>query len=1246
MKTASRFRPFLILLVIGLCLAHPFRGGAASPAPPGTTPAPSAVRSYAAPLSFEANQGQVASQVKYLARGQGYTLFLTPGAAMLGLRGRGATGSTSWLRMVLQGAAAAPAMAGEELLPGQSHYFVGNNPAQWRTHVPTFGRVRYEQIYPGVDLIYYGRQGRLENDFEVAPGSDPKVIAWRMDGAEAVRLTPQGDLLLSVAGNEVRWQRPRAIQQEGNKEREVPIRYRLQDRTVSFELGKYDPLRKLVIDPALTYSSYLGGSGGDIAYGVVLDAAGEAYLTGVTASTNFPVSSTGYQSTYAGSGDVFVTKFNATGTAVLFSTYLGGTGTDTPAQILLDASGDIFLVGSTSSNNFPTTLGAFQSVYSGNQDAFLTEMKPDGSALILSTYIGGSGQDFGTAVALDTAGNAYVTGSTLSTNFPTRNPLQLGNAGLSDAFVTEVSPVGALQYSTYLGGSLSDYGTGIAVDSAGNVYVSGYTYSSNFPTQSALQSTLGGASDIFLTKFTPGSSALLFSTYLGGSSIDQALAMVLDANGNVYLTGTTQSANFPVTSNAYQATLQGTANTFVAKVGLNGSVLVYSTLFGGNGTDQATALALDSAGNLYTTGFTQSPNFPLLDPFQKVLGLFGASNCGSSNLLNVPANTICADAFVAKFGPSGVPVFSSFLGGSGTDTGQGITVDSSGNVYVVGGTTSPNFPATAQSISNAPASTAFVPDTDGAYEWLYQGSSLFSNAFLAKITADDAPSVALSPQSINFGNQPLGVASNPVMVTLINEGSTALTLSSITASGDYTVTNSCGTSLPGGGGSCTFQVAFTPASLGLQTSQVTITEPVPGTSYVVTQAITLTGYGVLSGGSLLFNPTKLTFPATTVGSTSPVTQSALLINNGNQAVTITNISTSGNFAQTNNCGPNFPTVPATLNVGQACTIVVSFSPTGTGTVTGSVQVASNAASGTTSLGLSGTGTAQFSLSSNARQSIVLIGDNSATFTISVAAPSTFLTYVALACGSGATCNFNPATVPAGASSTLTVSGLSATSANPLNLTVNGTSAGQTASIALTVFFADFTVSASPSGTTVSAGNSATYSVTVFPTNNFNQTVLLSCPPAFPGIPVGTICYWNPPGLAFSGNNVSATSTLTITTTTQSGALRLPPPGRRPPGWGRWMLLLALLTFLAALASGWRRSRPWVRPSFRFALLAGALIMASVGVGCENYVNPININPEVNGTPSGTYSIVLRGTLGNNSGVTRTTTVNLSVLPTS
>ena len=385
---------------------HSSPGWAGNPASPEKTLVPSAIRSYVLPLSFEANQGQVDQQVKYLARGQGYTLFLTPGAAVLGLRSEGAGNPTEWLRLVLQGAATAPAITGEEQLPGQSHYFVGNDPAQWRTNIPTFARVRYQQVYPGVDLIYYGRQGRLENDFEVTAGTNPKVISWRLEGAEGIRVDSTGDLVLTVGGSEVRLQQPRAYQLDGEQQREIPIRYRVHGQKVSFALGKYNRHQKLVIDPVLTYSTYLGGSGGDTAYGVAVDSSGDAYVTGVTASTNFPTTSRLIRRRTRVTATFLSPNSTPPAPGSYFRPTSGARGIDTPSQILLDASGESSSWGARHRTTSPPPPGYFNRHYGGNQDAFLTEMKPDGSALIYSTYIGGTGIDFGTALALDSSGDA------------------------------------------------------------------------------------------------------------------------------------------------------------------------------------------------------------------------------------------------------------------------------------------------------------------------------------------------------------------------------------------------------------------------------------------------------------------------------------------------------------------------------------------------------------------------------------------------------------------------------------------------------------------------------------------------------------------------------------------------------------------------------------------------------------------------------------------------------------------------
>ena len=1244
------------MVVAGSLSPRPTWGGAA--APPEKAGSPNGPLYSTLPLSFEANQGQVDGQVKFLARGRAYTLFLTGDEAVVTLRrqesgarnqesapgGLGQPASDhglrtddSVLRLRLVGANLRSAVTGADPLPGKAHYFLGNEPSRWHTNVPTYARVKYQGVYPGVDLVYYGNQsGQLEYDFIVAPGADATAISLdvgaglvpgrgRLRGS-LLQIAADGDLIIHLDDGDVRFHKPIVYQVDpapapsaaglppGTRRSSlVEGHYTLTaSNQVRFALGPYDHTLTLVIDPVLSYSSYLGGSAGDVAYGIAVDSSGDTYVTGSTASLNFPTTSGGVQTTAGGGGDVFVSKFNPGGSALLFSIYLGGNGADAASAILLDSSGDIFLVGSTFSNNFPTTTGAAQITYGGNGDAFLTELKPDGSALLYSTYVGGSQADNATALALDSAGDVFLTGSTQSHDFPTMNPLQLGNDGVSNVFVTEVNPTGtALVYSTYLGGSSSDYGTAIALDGSGNVYISGYTFSTDFPTQNAFQSVLAGGSDAFITELTPGNTALVFSTFLGGNSIDRVFSMWLDASGSIYLAGDTQSTNFPVTSSAFQSVNHGLADAFVTKLSRGASSLVYSTLLGGSGTDGITAMALDSTGSVYVTGFTQSGgDFPLRDPLQKVLGIAGASNCGTT-----AAPVLCADAFVAKLGPSGSPIYSTFLGGSGADSGQAIAIDSSGTAYVAGSTASSNFPATV-----------------GAFQWAYAGTSSSSNAFMAKIGLADAPGLTLSPQQISFGNQALNTTSNPTTVTLTNEGSAPLSINSISASGNFTQSNGCGTLLPSGGATCTIQVTFSPSQAGQQTDEVLISDNSAGSPHY----ITVTGNGVLSAGSLSLAPATLSFTAQAVQTTSPP-QSLTLINNGNVAVTVTSISVTGDFAETNTCG-GLPTTPTVLNVGQACTISVTFTPSGSGNRSGSLTVRSDAANSAAGVTLTGTGTPQFSLSANSRSNVVVIGSTSTTFSIAAAAPSSFTGSIALACSSGATCSFNPSSILAGQSSTLTVTNLSGTTASPLNFTVTGTSLAQSATVALAIFLADFSLSATPSGATVTAGNSITYTFTVTPTNGFNQVVFLSC-----GVlPANTTCTFAPPALALTGVG-NLTSTLTLETTAQSGLFPWRPEGG-PPGFWEWPLVLMAITFLLALAAGLGGVGPWLRPQIRLGLLLAAIILVAFGASCNNYVNPINITPVVSGTPSGNYTITVTGTLADNSKVTRTTTINLTVAP--
>jgi hypothetical protein len=617
------------------------------------------------------------------------------------------------VRMKLVGANAAPRVIGAEEQPGKVHYFIGSDPAKWQTNVPTYAKVKYQGVYHGVDLVYYGNQGRLEYDFVVAPGIDPNKIRLKLLGRGKLRVNEKGDLLLGSGGEQVRFEKPVVYQELAGDKKQVEGSYVLASANrVGFQLGEYDHSQPLVIDPVLSYSTYLG-SNIDDGVDIAVDASGNAYVTGFTYSTDFPTVNA-LQPALGSPNNIsnaFVSKIDASGSALVYSTYLGGSGNglngDFGFGIAVDASGNAYVTGFTHSTNFPTA-NALQSIFGGGgTDAFVTKINPSGSELVYSTYLGGSNRDSGSRIAVDASGNAYVTGFTQSTNFPTASALQpaLGGPGGS-AFVTKINASGsALVYSTYFGGSGSglngDFGVGIAVDASENAYVTGGTYSTNFPTVNALQPTLGGFLNAFVTKINQSGSALVYSTYLGGSIGEYGNCVAVDTSGNAYVTGFTHSTNFP-TANALQSTFGGgDTDAFVTKINKSGSALVYSTYLGGSKADSGNCIAADTSGNAYITGSTQSTDFPTVHALQPALA--------------GPA----VSAFVTKINASGSAlVYSTYLGGSGGDNSNGIAVDASGNAYVTGGTQSTNFP------------------TASALQSTLRGAE---NIFVAKISSDNIP---------------------------------------------------------------------------------------------------------------------------------------------------------------------------------------------------------------------------------------------------------------------------------------------------------------------------------------------------------------------------------------------------------------------------------------------------------------------------------------------------------------------------
>ncbi len=651
----------------------------------------------ALPLNFELNQGQTHHRVKFLARSDGYVLFLTATEAVMALDNPAAhrkdqkeKPSRSIVRMKLRGANPAPEIEGLDPLATRSNYFTGSDPTAWRTDIPNYARVRYAQVYPGIDMVYYGNQRGLEYDFVVAPGSNPEIIQIDFGGIQDFEINPMGELLLHTPQGDLRQSKPFAYQEVNGVKEEVPVSYiPLGSGRVGFQLGAFDPTKQLVIDPVLVYSTYLGGSGFDQGYAIAVDALGNAYVTGQTAAIDFPTTPGAFQTNYGG-GDAFVAKLNPSGNALVYSTYLHGASGN---GIAVDSGGNAYITGDAGPLSFPTTAGAFQTAPMG-YDTFVTKLNPTGSALVYSARFGGNLDDFGRGIAVDGNGNAYITGWTVCRStvctFPTANAFQPNYAGgNNDAFVTKIDSTGtSLVYSTYLGGGkiingTEDWGEAIAVDSFGSAYVTGYTYSPDFPITAGAFDTTRAGLDAFVTKFTPDGMSLVYSTFLGGAGREQGQGIAVDLNGNAYVTGITESFDspftvayegFPVTLGAFQT--KGSYDAFVTKLNSKGSALVYSTYLGGTaGVDRGWAIALDAANNAYITGDTASSNFPVANAIQAAFG-------GGPT-----------DVFVTKLNPSGSAlVYSTFLGGNLSDEGRGIASNGSSDVFVTGDTSSANFP--------------------------------------------------------------------------------------------------------------------------------------------------------------------------------------------------------------------------------------------------------------------------------------------------------------------------------------------------------------------------------------------------------------------------------------------------------------------------------------------------------------------------------------------------------------------------
>jgi hypothetical protein len=674
---------------------------------------PSEVDFATVTLAFERNEGQTDGQVDYLARGSGYSIFLTEGDAVLQL---GSDQSVDAVRMHLVGGDEQAQAVGQRELLARSNYFVGSQ-NDWLTDVSNFASVQYDDIYEGIDVRYYGNQRQLEYDFIVAAGVDAGTIRLKFEGADGVHIDDDGSLIITMPseGETIRFQAPYSYQETDSGRQTVESRYRISaDGTVGFALGEYDASRQLVIDPILDYGTYLGGSGMDRAYAIDTDAAGNTYITGVTRSADFPVQDA-YDSQISDDGvadnnDIFLTKLSAGGGAVLYSTFFGGSGSDSGNDVKVDADGSVYLTGETQSADFPTTPGAADTVLAGTSDAFVTKLNATGSVLEYSTFVGGTKTDDATAIAIDDAGNVYITGRTESRN---QFPLTPGapDSSLSngdwDGFLVKLNATGtSVAYGTYLGGSAWDGGNDIAVDDAGNATVTGYTASADFSMAGTpYDNSHNGGDDVFLTQLNVAGTALTYSTFFGGAGEDEADAIAIDSSGNIYLTGDTTSANFPTTIGAYDETHNGSTDAFVVKF-TAGKSLDYATFFGGPVIDRGNDIAVDSSGQAHIVGQAWNGDIPTTaDAYQDT-------------------RDGIADVFVATFDAAGANlVYATYLGAAGIDYGESIALDSANNVYVTGYTDSAGFDT-----------------TSGAYDETYSGSD---DAFVVKFLGSEPPAIDL-----------------------------------------------------------------------------------------------------------------------------------------------------------------------------------------------------------------------------------------------------------------------------------------------------------------------------------------------------------------------------------------------------------------------------------------------------------------------------------------------------------------------
>jgi hypothetical protein len=1259
------------LLVAGLMAATSFQAASAGAAS-SSQKNQSAYKNQLAesygklPLSFEANAGQAERSAKFISRGSGYGLYLTGNMAVLRLSsgaGPHATAGSNDLRMRLAGVSGGRAEPrGEERLPGTANYFIGSDPAGWHTNIPTYAKVRYAGIYPGIDLVYYGYQRQLEYDFAVAPGANSSMIRLELSGAKRMHVAPNGDLVFTLGNGTLAFEKPLVYQLVGGHRQTVAGEFALLGKQAAgFKLGSYDRSKTLVIDPVLEYSTYLGGSGGDQANAVAIDAAGNAYVAGSTASTDFPVTTGAFQSTNKdANGTAFVTKLNPTGTALVYSTYIGGSGQsgnggDVANGIAIDSSGNLYVTGSTYSADFPVTQGAFQTTNkeaaaNGNTNGFdstgfVTKLNPNGTALVYSTYLGGSGGTLGSllwgergdGLAVDSSGDAYVTGITYSADFPvTQGAFQRTNPGQS-VFVSKLNAGGtALVYSTFLGSIGVGQGLGgstaLAVDGSGDAYVTGGTAATNFPvTPGAFQTTNHNVPDngftqtnAFVSELNPAGTALIYSTYLGGSNADAGDAIAVDSAGNAYIGGAASSTDFPVTQGAFQTKNRygfndgGPSSTigpnaFITKMNPTGTALIYSTYVGGSGGvvnlsptlfmaggDQVKGIAIDSAGDVYVAGSTASPNFPVTPgAYQTTNNDQTAGSIGGYN------------AFVTEVNPTGTAlVYSTYLGGNGINQGSftgptvfgggdyanALALDSSGSVYVAGSASSADFPVTGGAFQ-----TVISGGEDAFITKMNPGAA--STTTTPTVTVAPAPTTITSAKPLTVTITVSGASGDPTPTGTVTLASGVYSSAAITLSG-----GSATVDIPAGmlaAFSC--YPAPVPDSLTVNYLPDTASSSIynfssgVGLVYVLAPCVTVTPSSTtltwaqsqsqalsvaISASAGAANPTPTGTVTLTTGS---YTSAATALSGGSASFSIPagTLMTGFNIVNVSYSGDsNYTALPlagnALVTVGG---VTVSVVPSATTITTAQpLQVSVTVSSGA--------------------------GNPPATGSVTLLTAGTYMSTVSLTNGS-ATINIPAGALPVGV--------------DPLNVSYgDGNYGGASGAASVTVTSAvssSFTISGTAVTLTAGATTGNTSTITVTPAGGFTGSVALTAALSPSAAVPPTLSFGTTTPVSITGTS-AGTATLTVTTYAQGPVCAAMNDEHREFPWyagGSAVVACVLLCGIPARRRKWRAMRGMMA---LLVALAGGVVACG---GSSGHACPAIASPPA--TTPGIYTVSVTGTSG-------------------